>query len=154
MSRIAGATLTLLFALLLVARPVAAQGTTPPIQGVTGTIATEGSRDGVKKAAGAAARGVRKILPGTKGDTTNPLDVLIAGSHVVVREGSADATGVEAIVIDVNKGKQQITVRRPDKKTDTLRLMNARATSGSGPHVVVSLADVTDAKTYDFRRLP
>src|SRR3954471_2646581 len=98
MARITAATLTLLFAVLLCAQPVAAQGTTPPIQGVTGTIATEGSRDGVKKAAGAAARSVKKVLPGSKGDTTDPLDVLIAGSHVVVREGTATAKAVEAVV--------------------------------------------------------
>ena len=66
----------------------------------------------MKKAAGAAARGVKKVLPGTKGDTTDPLDVLIAGSHVLVREGAADTKGVEAVVVDVNKGKQQITVTR------------------------------------------
>jgi hypothetical protein len=147
-----GATLTLLFALLC-ARPASAQGAQPPIQGVTGTIATEGSRDGVKKAAGAAARGVKKVLPGTKGDTTDPLDVLIAGSHVVVREGAADTKGVEAVVVDVNKGKQQITLRLPDKKTDTLRVMDASGASGSGPHVTVALVDRADAKIYDFRRV-
>jgi hypothetical protein len=154
MARITTATLTLLCGLLLYAQPVAAQGTPPPpIQGVTGTIATEGSRDAVKKAAGAAARGVKKILPGTKGDTTNPLDVLIAGSHVVVREGTAEAKGIEAIVVDVNQSKRQITVRLPDKKTDTLRLMDASGASGSGAHVLVSLSDVANPKTYDFRRV-
>ena len=143
----------LLFALLVSARLASAQGTPPPIQGVTGTIATEGSRDGVKKAAGAAARGVKKVLPGTKGDTTNPLDVLIAGSHVVVREGAATTKGVEAVVVDVNKAKQQITLRLPDKKTDTLRVMDASGASGSGVHVTVSLADQANAKAYDFRRV-
>jgi hypothetical protein len=154
MARMIAAMSTLLFAVLLCARPVSAQGTTPPIQGVTGTIATEGSRDGVKKAAGATARGVKKVLPGKKGETTNPLDVLIAGSHVVVREAIAEAKGVEAVVVDVNKAKQQITVRFADKKTDTLRVMDAAGASGSGAHVVVSLADQTGAKTYDFRRVP
>jgi hypothetical protein len=120
---------------------------------VTGTIATEGSRDGVKKAAGAAARAVEKVLPGNKGDTTNPLDVLIAGSRVVVRDGTAEAKGTEAVVVDVNKAKHQITVRFADKKTDTLRVMNASGASGSGSHVVVSLSDQADAKTYDFRRV-
>jgi hypothetical protein len=148
-----GASSALLFAVLLFARPAAAQGTTPPIQGVTGTIATEGSRDGVKKAAGAAARGVKKALPGKGGETSNPLDVLIAGSHVVVREGAADAKGIEAVIVDVNKGKQQITVRLPDKKTDTLRVMDASGTKGSGAHVLVSLADQANAKPYDFRRV-
>ena len=59
------ALLALVFVLSSGGAPAAAQGQTPPpIQGVTGTIATEGSRDGVKKAAGAAARGVKKVLPG------------------------------------------------------------------------------------------
>jgi hypothetical protein len=138
---------------LLISASAAAQGTPPPIQGVTGTIATEGSRDGVKKAAGAAARAVEKVLPGNKGDTTNPLDVLIAGSRVVVRDGTAEAKGTEAVVVDVNKAKHQITVRFADKKTDTLRVMNASGASGSGSHVVVSLSDQADAKTYDFRRV-
>ena len=79
--------------------------------------------------------------------------MLIAGSHVVVREGAADAKGVEAVVVDVNKGKQQITVRFADKKTDTLRVMDATGASGSGAHVLVSLADQADAKPYDFRRV-
>jgi hypothetical protein len=153
MARMSGPTLALLFVVLLYAGPVAAQGTTPPIQGVTGTVATEGSRDGVKKAAGAAARGVKKVLPGGKDETANPLDVLIAGSHVVVREGAADAKGIEAIVVDVNKAKQQITIRRPDKKIDTLRVMDASGTKGSGAHVLVSLADQANAKAYDFRRV-
>ena len=154
MPRNIGTILPLLFGLFLAARTVAAQGTTPPIQGVTGTIATEGSRDAVKKAAGAAARGVKKALPGKNGeDATNPLDVLIAGSHVVIREGAAETKGVEAVVVDVNKGKQQITVRLPDKKVDTLRVMDASGKSGSGAHVSVSLADQANAKTYDFRRL-
>jgi hypothetical protein len=139
---------------LLIAASAAAQGTPPPIQGVTGTIATEGSRDGVKKAAGAAARGVEKVLPGNKGDTTNPLDVLIAGSRVVVRDGSAEAKGTDAVVVDVNKAKHQITVRFADKRTDTLREMNASGASGSGSHVVVSLADQPGEKiTYDFTRV-
>src|SRR5258707_10989073 len=110
MTRITGATPTLLFALLC-ARAVAAQGTTPPIQGVTGTIATEGSRDGVKKAAGAAARGVKKALPGGKVDAQDPLETLIEGSHVVVQEAAAPDMRAEGVVIEVNKKRQQITVR-------------------------------------------
>src|SRR3954468_18969343 len=107
MARITGATLTLLFAVLLWARPVAAQGPTPPIQGVTGTIATEGSKDGVKKAAGAAARGVKKVLPGGKVDAQDPLEALIEGSRVVVQEAAAPDIRAEGVVIEVNKKRQQ-----------------------------------------------
>src|SRR3954454_9716351 len=143
-----------LCALLVWPRPAAAQAPAPPIQGVTGTIATEGSKDGVKKAAGAAARGVKKVLPGGNGASENPLDVLIAGTHVVVRdmaEGSdAAKTGVEGVVIDVNRSRKQITVRRPDKTIDTLRVMDA---TGSGAHVTVSLSDQANARPYDFRRV-
>src|SRR5437016_7816216 len=98
--------LTLLFALLSVAVPAAAQGTAPPIQGVTGTIATEETIKDVHKAAGKVAEGVKKVLPGGKSTSENPLDVLIAGSRVVVRDvadgGDAAKTGVAGVVIDVN----------------------------------------------------
>ena len=136
---------------LLHAAPAAAQGTAPPIQGVTGTVATEGSRDGVKKAAGAAARGVKKVLPGGKVSAQDPLTALIEGSHVVVAEGASAAEGT---VIDVNKKRQQITVRFADKKTQTLRVLD-RSGENPGPHVIVSLADQPGEKvTYDFTRVP
>ena len=133
----------------------AAQGqTAPPIQGVTGTIATEGSRDGVRKAAGAAARGVKKVLPGGKSAGQNPLEVLIAGRHVVVGEQAPPASGVEGVVIDVNKKRQQITVRFADKTTQTLRVLD-RSGANPGPHVLVSLVDQPGEKiSYDFSRVP
>ena len=65
-----------LFALVIMpslsGAPAAAQGTAPPIQGVTGTVATEGSRDGVKKAAGAAANGSRMRAWRTPGRNDPP----------------------------------------------------------------------------------
>jgi hypothetical protein len=133
--------------------PAVAQGTQPPIQGVTGTVATEGSRDGVKKAAGAAARGVKKVLPGGGGESQNPMDVLIEGSHVVVTEGAAPESSAEGIVVDVNKKRQQLTVRFADKTTQTLRVMN-HSGSNPGPHVLVSLADQAEKIIYDFSRVP
>ena len=105
MHRVIRAAPALLCALLLLPRPAAAQGTAPPIQGVTGTIATEGSRDGVKKAAGAAARGVKKVLPGGKVDAQDPLETLIEelGLHAALAWGgleilsSSDVSWREAI---------------------------------------------------------
>ena len=145
--------LTLPFVLLFSA--VAAAQTAPPIQGVTGTIATDGSIEGVHKAAGAAARGVKKILPAGKSDADNPLDVLIAGSRVVLRDmadgGEAVAATTEGVVIDVNRSRKQITIRTADRKAQTLRVMDASAPAGA--HVVVSLADQSGAKTYDFKRV-
>src|SRR5258705_11248516 len=96
--------LALLCTLLLLARPVAAQGTPPPIQGVTGTIATDETIRGEHKAAGKAAQGVKKILPGGKSTSENPLDALITGSRVVVRQaaggGDATRTRTEGVGID------------------------------------------------------
>jgi len=157
MPRTIGVGLVLLCALVLSARPVAAQGPPPPIQGVTGTIATDETIKTEHKAAGKVAQGVKKILPGGKSESENPLDALITGSRVVVRDvaaaGDAASTTTEGVVIDVNKSRKQITVRSGDKKTHTLRVMDAAGTSGSGDHVVVSLADQANAKAYDFRRV-
>jgi|KBSSwiStaDraftv2_1062776.scaffolds.fasta_scaffold179924_4 hypothetical protein len=157
MHRTIGATLALLCALLAPARPAAAQGTPPPIQGVTGTIATDETIKGEHKAAGKAAQGVKKILPGGKSTSENPLDALITGSRVAVRDvadgGVAAKTTTEGVVIDVNRSRKQITIRSSDKKTHTLRVMDAAGASGSGAHVVVSLADQANAKAYDFRRV-
>ena len=158
MHRTIGAILALLCALLLPARPVAAQGTPPPIQGVTGTIATDETIKDAHKAAGKAAQGVKKIRPGGKSTSEDPLDALITGSRVVVRDvangGDAARTTTDGVVIDVNRSRKQITIRSADKKTHTLRVMDAAGASGSGDHVVVSLADQANAKAYDFRRVP
>jgi hypothetical protein len=147
--------LTLLCALLLFAGRAAAQGAPPPIQGVTGTIATEETIKDVHKAAGKVADGVKKVLPGGKSSSENPLDALIAGSRVVVRDvadgGDAAKTTTEGVVIDVNRSRKQITIRLADKKTQTLRVMDASAPVGA--HVVVSLVDQSGAKTYDFKRV-
>ena len=155
MHRTIGAALPLLCALLALARPVAAQGTAPPIQGVTGTIATEETIKGEHKAAGKIAEGVKKILPGGKSTSENPLDALITGSRVVVKDvadgGDAAKTTTEGVVIDVNRSRKQITIRAANKKTQTLRVMDATAPAGA--HVVVSLADQAGAKTYDFKRV-
>jgi hypothetical protein len=139
---------------LLIAASAAAQGTPPPIQGVTGTIATDGSIDGVHKAAGAVAGAVKNILPGSKDADQDPLTTLIEGSRVVVQEPAAAATpAAEGVVIDVNKKRQQITVRFADKKTQTLRVLDHKGGT-QGAHVVVSLADQPGEKiTYDFTRV-
>jgi hypothetical protein len=151
MTRIAA---LLILAAALRVPSAAAQATPPPIQGVTGTIATEGSRDGVKKAAGAAARGVKKVLPGGgTADAKDPFEIFIEGSHVVVDEGT---TSSEATVVDVNRKRQQLTVRFADKKTATLRALDrSGATADTGTYVRVSLADQAGEKiVYDFTRVP
>ena len=155
MPRTIGAALALPCALLVFARPAAAQGTAPPIQGITGTIATEETVRGEHKAAGKIAEGVKKVLPRGKSTSENPLDALIAGSRVVVKDmadgGEAVKATTEGVVIDVNRSRKQITIRAADKKTQTLRVMDGTAPAGA--HIVVSLADQAGAKTYDFKRV-
>jgi hypothetical protein len=182
--RIGISLLTLLCALPLSSRSAAAQNP-PPIQGVTGTIATDGTIESEHKAGraigeGAAyvGRGIKKLLPfGGKG--TNPMDAFTEGSHVVMRDAQdasrtaaerADADGegrksaTEGVVVDVNRKRQQITVRFADGKTQALRLIDRAAAeqgrrAGDLPpdaatHVVVSLMDQTGAKVdYDFKRV-
>jgi hypothetical protein len=146
----------LMCALSFGARVALAQ-TAPPIQGVTGTIATEGSIDSQKKAAGAVARGAvdaaRKLLPGG-GTVQNPLDALAEGSRVVVHDPApASSSSAEGVVIDINRRRQQITVRFADKTTETLRVLD-RSGNNPGAHVVVSLADQAGEKVgYDFTRV-
>ena len=135
---------------LVLATSTAAQAQ-PPIQGVTGTIATEATRDAEKKAAGKVARGVKKILPGKKGDAENPLDAFTDGLKVVLRDGD-DST--EGTVIDVNRSRQQITVRITPRKTQTLRLNGQPSKAEGGVRVVVSYTDPSGAKvSRDFTRI-
>jgi len=111
----------------------------------------------VKKAAGAAARGVKKILPGGGAvDAKDPLETLIEGSHVVVREAAAMDMKTEGVVVDVNKKKQQITIRVGDRKTQTLRVLEgSNAGAEKGARVFVSLADQVGEKiAYEFTRVP
>lgn len=140
---------------------VAAAQTAPPIQGVTGTVATDGTIESEHKAAGAIAAGAAhvvdsaaKLFSSGKGTAQNPLDALTEGSRVVVREAaSAAATTAEGVVIDVSRSRRQITVRFADKKTQTLRVLD-RTSADQGPHVVVSLADQPAGKSgYDFTRV-
>jgi hypothetical protein len=153
--------LTLLCALPLNSRSASAQQPPPPIQGVTGTIATEGTIDAEHKAAHTIAEGaahvvdsVKKILPGGKDTKQNPLDDFAEGSRVILRDvakvdGESPAT-TEGVVVDVNHRKNQITIRLADKKTETLRVATPDATAD----VVVSYTDNTGAKiAHDFKRV-
>ncbi len=145
-----------LCALLVVSSSAAAQQA-PPIQGVTGTIATEGTISSEHKAAHKVAEGVKKILPGGNGASENPLDTLIEGSRVLVKDvadsGDALKTTTQGVVIEVNRSRKQITIRSADKTTHTLRVLDASAASTTGAHVVVSLEDQANPKTYDFKRV-
>src|SRR5580765_1511466 len=92
-----------LCALLCAPSSAAAQ---PPIHGVTGTIATDATIRSEHEAAHKVVEGVKKILPGGNGTSENPLDTLIEGSRVVVRDvadsGDALKAMTQGVVIEVN----------------------------------------------------
>ena len=99
--------LALVFVLMTMSALASAQ-TAPPIHGVTGTIATDTSIRDEHGLAHGIARGATKLMSlGRQRTGENPLDVLIEGSHVAVRDAETSAEGV---VIDVNRNRQQITV--------------------------------------------
>jgi hypothetical protein len=160
LSRTAGFGLALLCALPIGVAPAAAQ-TAPPIHGVTGTMATDATVRAEGEAGHAIAEGVgrvvdgaKKILPGGKGTSQNPLEGLIEGDRVVLRDAAragGEAPTSEGVVVDVNRKRNQITVRLADKKIETLRL----SAPDSEAEVVVSYTDSTGKKiTHDFNRVP
>ena len=143
--------LALVFVLLTGSALVSSAQTAPPIHGVTGTIATDTSIRDEHGLAHGIARGASKLMSmGRQRTDQNPLDVLIEGSHVVVRDA---ATSVEGVVIDVNRSRQQITVRFADRHTETFRVLDPSA-AGQGAHVAVTLADRPGASSYEFKRVP
>ena len=145
------ALLSVLCAVPLSATRAAAQQP-PPVQGVTGTIATEGTIDKEHKAAGAIAAGAKKIL-GKKHTDENPIDGFTEGRRVVLRDivkGDEAPPTTEGVVIDLDRKRQQITVRFENKKTQTLRLIP----SDGAPDVVVSYTDDVGVKiAHDFKRV-
>jgi hypothetical protein len=135
---------------LMTMSAVASAQTAPPIHGVTGTIATDTSIRDEHALARGIARGTTKLLSlGRQRTDANPLDVLIEGSHVAVRDV---ATSAEGVVIDVNRNRRQITVRFADRHTETLRVLDRSAVE-PGVHVVVTLADQPRATPYGFKRV-
>lgn len=135
---------------VLVMSALASAQTAPPIHGVTGTIATDTSIRDEHGIAHGIARGAAKLMSlGRQRSGENPLDVLIEGSHVAVRDAANSAEGV---VIDVNRNRQQITVRFADRHTETLRVLD-RSPGEQRVHVVVTLADQPGATPYEFKRV-
>jgi hypothetical protein len=135
--------------------PVApAAQTQPPISGVTGTVALEGTIDQEQAAAGTVVvktmDGVRHVFHFTKGllvhggksGGVEGLQGLREGTtvavHYTVANGVAAAQEIDQIgpdglrvtegrVIDVNRARKQITIRFDDGRTETLRLTDRAA---------------------------
>ena len=139
----------------------AAAQTAPPIHGVTGTVATpttikseHEAANKIAEGAGRVVEAAKKVLPGGKGTSQDPLEGFTEGRRVVLRDvveadrEAAEAT--EGVVIDVNRRRSQITVRFADRKTQTLRLAAPDAVAD----VVVSFTDPAGAKVArDFKRV-
>jgi hypothetical protein len=159
--RTAGLAMPALLCALLLGSTSAAAQTGPPIHGVTGTIATDTTirseheaANKVAEGAGKVVEGAKKLLPGGKGTNQNPLDGFIEGRTVVLRDVvKADHQATEAtegVVIDVNRRRNQITVRLADRKTQTLRV----AAPDAAGDVVVSYTDPAGTKVArDFKRV-
>jgi len=119
------------------------------------TIRTEhAAAHAIAEGAAKVADGARKVLPGGKGTKQDPLDSFDEGRRVVLQDkpqGDGEAPiATEGVVIDVNRGRKQITVRVDDGKTQTLRV----AAPDTPTDVVVSCTDKAGAKvTHDFKRV-
>ncbi|MCU1383451.1 MAG: hypothetical protein JWL71_2148 [Acidobacteria bacterium] len=145
-----------LFLLLICSARATAQ-TAPPIQGVTGTIATDETIEAEHHAGGVIADGVRRVADqakkilhfGGKGTPPDPLSAF-AGRRVVIRDG---AERTEGTVIDVNRGRQQITIRIADRKTVTLRTADPSAAATESPLVVSYTDDAGATVSRDFTRV-
>jgi len=159
MYRLGGVSLlTLLFALPLSSRLASAQAA-PPIGGFTGTYVPDATVKGEYEGAHGIAEGVGHVvgyarkLFGIKGGAPDPLDGFTEGRKVVLREGTASTEGV---VIDVNRSRQQITIRVEGGTTETLKVgeRGAASAAGGAPTVIVSYKDAAGATvTRDFKKV-
>ena len=117
--------------------------TPPPIGGVSGTIAPEGSGDQVEAGANAVvsktAQGTRRLFRALMpGKTATPMNDFLSGlrpgSAIVLHYAASGAGGAsvegerkaervrEGMVLSIGRAKQEISVRLDDKTVDTLQL--------------------------------
>ena len=143
---------------MLAASPPLAAQTAPPIGGLSGTVALEGTVDQEGAAANTVvvktADGVRHVfhftkdllvhggkssdasaLTGLRAGTTVAVHYTGTGSSAVAQEidqvGSDGLKVTEGTVTRIDRGKKEITVRFDDNKTETLQLTD-RAAAGTG----------------------
>ena len=147
--------LALLCALPLSSRSAAAQ-TAPPIGGFTGTYVPDATVKGEYEGVHDIAQGVGNVIGyakklfGMNGGVKDPLDGFTEGRKVVLREGTESTEGV---VIDVNRSRQQITVRLEGGTTETLKA-GERSPAPDAPAVIVSYKDAAGATvTRDFKKV-
>jgi hypothetical protein len=107
----------------------------PPIQGVTGTIATEGTIDETTAAGHGILAKVKRVLH-LNGRSTVPsgdaageeaLGGLKKGTRVVVSDAAKGAKEVAGSVVAVSLAERTISVRLSDDSIQTLRLYDEAA---------------------------
>ena len=118
----------------------------PPIQGVTGTIATETSIDETTAAGKGILGKVKRVLH-LNGRSTVPsgdaageeaLGGLKKGTRVVVTDAAKNVKDASGSVVALNLGERTISVRLSDDSIQTLRLSDeADAAGDAGAHVIV-----------------
>jgi hypothetical protein len=128
------------FAALLAVHPIwvaeAAAQQPPPIQGVTGTIATETSIDETTAGGHGILGKVRRVLhlngrsPVPSGDAAaeEALGGLKKGTRVVVSDAAKSVKEVAGSVVALNLADRTISVKLSDDSIQTLRLFDEAAT--------------------------
>ena len=138
---------------------ISAAQSAPPINGVTGTVALEGTVEQEQAAANAVIVKTKDkvghvfhvtkdlLLHGGKGTSVDAFAGLREGTTVVVHDTAAGAVQsaraldrtsdegqpvTEGVVIDVNRARKQITIRFANGKTEAFRLADRAAASGNG----------------------
>ena len=118
----------------------------PPIQGVTGTIATETSIDETTAAGHGILGKVKRVLhlngkstvPNGDAAAVEALGGLKKGTRVVVSDAAKSVKDVSGSVVALNLGERTISVRLPDDSIQTLRLSDeAEAAGNPGANVIV-----------------
>jgi hypothetical protein len=135
----------------------------PPIQGVTGTIATETSIDDTTAAGHGILAKVKRVLH-LNGRSTVPsgdaageeaLGGLKKGTRVVVSDAAKSVKDVSGSVVALNLGERTISVRLPDDSIQTLRLSDeAEAAGDPGASVIVYYRNESGQRvSKHFRRV-
>ena len=135
----------------------------PPIQGVTGTIATETSIDETTAAGHGILAKVKRVLH-LNGKSTVPsgdaageeaLGGLKKGTRVVVSDAAKSVKDVSGSVVALNLGERTISVRLPDDSVQTLRLSDeAEAAGDPGANVIVYYRNASGQRvSKHFRRV-
>ena len=141
-------------AALLAVHPIwvaeAAAQQPPPIQGVTGTIATETSIDETTAARHGVLAKVKRVLhlngrptvPSGDAAGEEALGGLKKGTRVVVSDAAKRVKEVAGSVVAVNLAERTISVRLSDDSIQTLRLYDeaaadAEAAGDAGANVIV-----------------